>query len=87
MGFSLALPPRPKRYFERFRVLVRVRISFGSALRLFDVDGEFVLLIAAQIRVAHKVELIRVMSRRWSHKVQFDLIGKVLLVIKKSLVA
>ena len=37
---------------------VGIGIAIGSALRLLDIDGEFVLLIASQIRVAHEVQLV-----------------------------
>ena len=58
------------------RILIRIGVSLGSTLRLLDIDGEFVFLIATQIRVAHEVQLVGVMAGRWRNEVKFHLRGR-----------
>lgn len=50
-----------------------VRFAFALRLEIAYVDGKFVLLIAAQIRIAHVVERVLVVARTRRDKVQLHL--------------
>ena len=49
------------------------RFAFALRLEIAYVDGKFVLLIAAQIRIAHVVERVLVVARTRRDKVQLHL--------------
>lgn len=49
-----------------------IRVAVTPRLEISNINGEFVFLIASQVRIAHEIKCILVMARAWCNEIQFN---------------
>ena len=54
-------------------ILITLGSAFLIRISLFNINGEFVLLITSHVSIAHKIQHVGIASWIRRHKVQFDL--------------